>query len=67
MKHGGEKAVQMDAYHVNKDETNSKEEKEYLILPVKEPVIIYTPGYCNARQRTLAYIDVAHSKMVTTS
>ena len=57
----------MDAYDVNKDESNSKEEKEYLILPVMEARAIYTPDYCNAHQRTLAYIDVARSKMVTTS
>ena len=57
----------MDAYDVNKDESYSKEEKEYLILPVKEAIALYTPDYCNARQRTLAYIDVDHSKMVTTS
>ena len=43
----------MDAYDVNKDENNSKEEKEYLILPVKEAGAVYTPDYCNAHQRTL--------------
>lgn len=61
----------MDAYDVNKDESYSKEEKEYLILPVKEATTRWfctrTQDYCNAQQRTLAYFDVAHSKMVSKS